>query len=66
MENEQQYNSVDDNQNQEYLGEVVYIYAFDIAYEMKQPPATKLLGQSLENYFIRPGKCSPKRSKISI
>ena len=62
MENEQQYNSVDTIQkNHIYCGEVVYIYAFDIAYEMKRQPVTELLGQSLENYSIGPSKRSPKQ-----
>ena len=62
MENEQQINSVDDNQkNRMYCGEVAYIYAFDIAYEMKRQPVAELLGQSLENYSIGPSKRSPKQ-----
>ena len=62
MENEQQYNSVDDNhKNHMYCGEVAYIYAFDIAYEMERQPIDELLGQSLENYSIGPSKRSPKQ-----
>jgi hypothetical protein len=62
MENEQKYNSVDDNQkNLMYCGEVVYIYAFDIAYDMKRQPVAELLGQSLQNYSIGPSKRSPRQ-----
>jgi len=62
MEIDQNHNSVNENQkNFIYCGEVVYIYAFDIAYEMKRQPIAKLLGQSLENYSIGPSKRSPKQ-----
>lgn len=62
MVNERKYNSVDDNQkNLMYCGEVVYIYAFDIAYDMKRRPVAELLGQSLQNYSIGPSKRSPRQ-----
>jgi hypothetical protein len=62
MNNEQKYNSVDGNQkNLMYYGEVVYIYAFDIAYDMKRQPVPELLGQPLQNYSIGPSKRSPKQ-----
>jgi hypothetical protein len=62
MNNEQKYNSVDGNQkNLMYYGEVVYIYAFDIAYDMKRQPIPELLGQPLQNYSIGPSKRSPKQ-----
>ena len=44
-----------------YSGEVAYIYAFDIAYDMKRQQVVTLLGQSLENYSIGPSKRSPKQ-----
>jgi hypothetical protein len=62
METEKKYNSVDENQKDlMYCGEVVYIYAFDIAYDMKRQPVIELLGQSLQNYSIGPSKRSPKQ-----
>ena len=62
METDQNYNSVDENQkNLMYCGEVVYIYAFDIAYDMKRQPVSELLGQPLQNYSIGPSKRSPKQ-----
>lgn len=62
METDQSYNFVEENQkNLMYCGEVVYIYAFDIAYDMKRQPAIELLGQSLQNYSIGPSKRSPKQ-----
>jgi len=44
-----------------YRGQVVYIYAFDIAYDMKRQPITELLGQPIQNYAIGPNKRSPKQ-----
>lgn len=62
MENQQKHNSFDDKQkNLKYRGEVVYIYAFDIAYDMKRQPVAELFGQSLTNYSIGPSKRSPKQ-----
>ena len=62
MNNEQKDNSAAGNQkNPRYCGEVAYIYAFDIAYDMKRRPIAELLGQSLQNYSIGPSKRSPKR-----
>jgi hypothetical protein len=62
MEAEQNYISGGDKQKDiVYRGEVVYIYAFDIAYDMKRQPITGLLGQSLENYSIGPSKRNPKQ-----
>lgn len=43
-----------------YRGEVVYIYAFDLAYDMKREPVEKLLGQPVLEYLIGPSKRSPK------
>ena len=62
METEQKRDSFDGNQeNFMYKGEVAYIYAFDIAYDMKRQPVVTLLGQSLQNYSIGPSKRSPKQ-----
>ena len=62
METEKKYNSIDENQkNLMYCGEAVYIYAFDIAYDMKRQPISELLGQQLQNYSIGPSKRSPKQ-----
>ena len=33
-----------------YIGEVVYIYAYDVAYEMKREPVLELLGQKVEPF----------------
>ncbi len=36
-------------------GEIVYLYAFDIAYEMTRFPVKELLGQPVET--LMPGRC---------
>lgn len=62
METDQNYVPVAGKQEGlTYSGEVVYIYAFDIAYDMKRQPVAELLGQPLENYSIGPSKRSPKQ-----
>jgi hypothetical protein len=43
-----------------YTGEVVYIYAFDLAYEMTRSPVRELLGQPLSQFCLDAGKRSPK------
>ena len=43
-----------------YLGEVVYIYAFDIAYEMQRQSITSLLGQPISQVAVDPSKRSPR------
>ena len=42
-------------------GYVVYIYAFDIAYDMKRIPLDKLLGQPVNEYSIGQSKRIPKQ-----
>ena len=62
METDQNSNFVAENQqNAMYCGEVVYIYAFDIAYDMKRQPISELLRQPLQNYSIGPSKRNPKQ-----
>ncbi|MBN1786931.1 MAG: hypothetical protein JW806_00885, partial [Sedimentisphaerales bacterium] len=50
-----------DTQMMLYRGQVVYIYAFDIAYDMKRQPVGKLLGEPTQSYAIGPNKRSPKQ-----
>ncbi len=42
-------------------GEVVYLYAFDIAYEMRREPVTRLLGQPVAPFTVDPNKRIPKQ-----
>lgn len=44
-----------------YSGEVVYIYAFDVAYEMSRQPLRELLGQPVAQFMIDTSKRSPRQ-----
>ena len=44
-----------------YAGEVVYIYAFDVAYEMARLPVRELLGHPLAQFSVDASKRSPKQ-----
>jgi hypothetical protein len=44
-----------------YTGEVVYIYAFDVAYEMSRKPVRELLGQPVAQFVVDAGKRTPKQ-----
>ena len=44
-----------------YAGEVVYIYAFDVAYEMTRQPVRELLGQPAAQFVIDATKRSPRQ-----
>src|SRR5437763_10331114 len=48
------------SQTQRYVGEVVYIYAFDVAYEMTRQPVTELLGQPVAQFSVDASKRSPR------
>jgi hypothetical protein len=43
-----------------YKGEVVYVYAFDVAYEMIRQPVRELLGQPVAQFAVDAGKRSPR------
>src|SRR5438046_7644904 len=44
-----------------YAGDVVYIYAFDVAYEMARLPVRELLGHPLAQFSVDASKRSPKQ-----
>lgn len=44
-----------------YVGEVVYIYAFDVAYEMKRQVVRELLGQPVAQFVVDASKRSPRQ-----
>lgn len=44
----------------EYTGEVVYIYAFDVAYEMVRQPVREVLGQPVAQFVVDASKRSPR------
>ena len=43
-----------------YTGEVVYIYAFDLAYEMSRQPVRELLGQPAAQFVVDASKRNPR------
>src|ERR1700690_1701734 len=45
----------------EYSGEVVYIYAFDVAYEMTRQPVRELLGQPVAQFVVDASKRRPRQ-----
>src|SRR3982750_3066600 len=44
-----------------YSGQVVYIYAFDVAYEMIRRPVDRLLGQPVAEFAPGAGKRQPRQ-----
>jgi hypothetical protein len=44
-----------------YTGEVVYLYAFDIAYELIRKPVQQLLGQPVAQFVVDASKRSPRQ-----
>jgi hypothetical protein len=44
-----------------YVGEIVYVYAFDVAYEMVRKPVTELLGQPVAQFVVDASKRSPRQ-----
>src|ERR1700719_2362470 len=48
------------NSVKQYVGEVVYIYAFDVAYEMARQPIRELLGQPVAQFAVDASKRSPR------
>jgi hypothetical protein len=43
-----------------YTGEVVYIYAYDVAYDMSRTPVRELLGQPVAQFVVDSSKRSPR------
>lgn len=48
-------------QARRYRGQVVYIYAFDLAYEMKREQIGQLLGQPVEQFAVDASKPGPQQ-----
>jgi hypothetical protein len=48
-------------QMKSYSGEVVYIYAFDVAYDMTRQPVRELLGQPVAQFVMDSSKRSPRQ-----
>jgi hypothetical protein len=49
------------NATQRYVGEVVYIYAFDVAYDTARKPVRELLGQPVAQFVVDASKRSPRQ-----
>src|SRR5690348_4704655 len=47
-------------QTKRYVGKVVYMYAFDVAYEMVRQPVRELLGQPVAQFVVDASKRSPR------
>lgn len=45
----------------QYGGEVVYIYAFDVAYELSRLPVRELLGQPVAQFVVDSSKRNPRQ-----
>src|SRR5215212_1981634 len=45
-----------------YSGEIVYIYAFDVAYDMKREPVSGLMGQPVQQVLIDSSKRAPRQN----
>ena len=50
------------NSPHRYTGEVVYIYAFDVAYDTARKPIRELLGQPVAQFAVDASKRSPRQS----
>ena len=57
-----QQDSQADKKGRKCRGEVVYIYAFDMAYDMKDTPTGTLLSQQIRDYSAGQSKRSPKNA----
>src|SRR5215475_8770256 len=47
-------------QVRQYVGEVVFVYAFDVAYDMSRRPIRELLGQPVAQFIVDASKRSPR------
>src|SRR5580704_13687798 len=48
------------NRVRQYVGEVVYVFAFDVAYEISRQPLRELLGQPVAQFAVDASKRSPR------
>jgi hypothetical protein len=49
-----------ERQAKPYVGEVVYVYAFDVAYELRRHPIPELLGQPVAQFVVDASKRNPR------
>jgi len=50
-----------DARTERYVGEIVYIYAFDVAYDMKREGVGQLMGQPVQQVAIDASKRTPRQ-----
>ncbi|MDB5174526.1 MAG: hypothetical protein JWN51_3299 [Phycisphaerales bacterium] len=48
-------------QVEQFTGEIVYLYAFDMAYEMERRPVRTLLGQQVAEFSVEASKRAPRQ-----
>lgn len=53
--------SFDREMKRKYTGEVVYMYAFDVAYEIDRQSVKELLGQPVAQFVVDSGKRNPRQ-----
>jgi hypothetical protein len=61
METEAHTTVADKPAHSKLRGEIVHIYAFDIAYDMKRERLQELLGQAAEEFAVGPSRRNPKQ-----
>ena len=49
-----------------YTGEVVYVYAYDVAYEMRRAPVTELLGQRVALFGLDASRRNRRRERRRV
>ena len=50
-----------EGRSERYIGEIVYIYAFDVAYDMKREGVGQLMGQPVQQVAIDASKRTPRQ-----
>ena len=61
MEAEPQSDGTPRSADGKLRGEVVYVYAFDVAYDMRRERVRELLGQEAQEFAVGPSRRSPKQ-----
>ena len=53
--------SISADRIEQFTGEVVYLYAFDLAYDMERKQVDRLLGQPLAEFSVGTSKRAPRQ-----
>ena len=54
------------SRHKRYVGEVVYMYAYDVAYEMSREPVASLLGQKLVSHEFDVSRKNPRSEERRV